>query len=191
MESLLKHRKGQQAMNIASLGVVAIALVVAAVILGMGGTILEKIQGTQTDNSAPHDNETLIWAGNNTPIGFLELRVLTSSVILYNNGSVVNKGAGDNANYTVTSSSITIINTSDDEGIGGPKGVNGSDWVTSDLNVTYSYNYGSAARNSSNFGLTGVATVAEFIPTIAIVAVAAIIIGIILVFFGRKKEGEA
>ena len=174
-------------MNIASLGVVAISLVVAAVILGLGGTILEKIQGAQTDSSAVTlNNQSLTWAGNNTAISFNEPRVQTNTVILYNNGTKVNRGAGANANYTVTTTSITILNSS-----GGPKGVTGADWITDKLNASYSYNFGSEAYNSSNFGLTGVATVAEFIPTIAIVAVAAIVIGIFLVIFGRKKEGEA
>ena len=87
--------KKAQRFSISDLGTIAIALVVAAVILGMGGTILEKIQGTQT--------------------------------------------------------------------------INGT------------------AYNSTGFGLTGLGTMAEFIPTIAIVAVAAIVIGIILVFFGRPR----
>ena len=94
MKKLL-HNKKAQAFTIADLGTIAIALVVAAVILGMGSTILEKIQGTQ---------------------------------------------------------------------------------------VT-----GGAAFNSSGFGLQGMIALAEFIPTIAIVAVAAIVIGIILVFFGRQR----
>ncbi len=86
--------KKAQAFTIADLGTIAIALVVAAVILGMGATILEKIKGTQSDESA---------------------------------------------------------------------------------------------QNASQFGLDGLNTMAEFIPTIAIVAVAAIVIGIILVFFGRGR----
>ena len=86
--------KKAQAFTINDLGTIAIAIVVAAVILGMGGTILEKIQGTQTTSGA--------------------------------------------------------------------------------------------AYNSSGYGLTGLVTLSEFIPTIAIVAVAAIVIGIILVFFGRR-----
>ena len=91
-----KFNKKAQAtgFTISDLGTIAIALVVAAVILGLGATILEKLQGTQ----------------------------------------VVNK----------------------------------------------------TAFNASGFGLQGLNTMAEFIPTIAIVAVAAIVIGIILVFFGRQ-----
>jgi len=94
MKALHKNRKGQ-AFTINDLGTIAIALVVAAVILGMGATILEKIQGTQVTDKT--------------------------------------------------------------------------------------------AFNASGFGLTGMNTMAEFIPTIAIVAVAAIVIGIILVFFGRGR----
>lgn len=89
------NKKGQRSFSINDLGTIAIALVVAAVILGMGSTILEKLQTSQT--------------------------------------------------------------------------INGS------------------AYNTSGFGLTGMVTIAEFIPTIAIVAVAAIVIGIILVFFGRQR----
>ncbi len=93
----MKHlnKLGQKAFTISDLGTIAIALVVAAVILGMGATILAKLKDSQT--------------------------------------------------------------------------VNGT------------------AYNTSNFGIQGMTTIAEFIPTIAIVAVAAIVIGIILVFFGRPR----
>jgi len=96
----MKHlSKKAQRFSISDLGTIAIALVVAAVILGLGGTILEKIQSTSV--------------GNGTT--------------------------------------------------------------------------GTIAYNASRFGLLGLNTMAEFIPTIAIVAVAAIVIGIILVFFGRPR----
>ena len=88
-------KRGQRAFTISDMGTIAIGLVVAAVILGMGATILDKLKSQQTVNST--------------------------------------------------------------------------------------------AYNTSNFGIQGVATMAEFIPTIAIVAVAAIVIGIILVFFGRPR----
>ncbi len=90
----LRSSKKAQAFTIADLGTIAIALVVAAVILGMGATILEKIKSTQSDETA---------------------------------------------------------------------------------------------KNATQFGLDGLSTMSEFIPTIAIVAVAAIVIGIILVFFGRQR----
>lgn len=91
----MKLNKKAQSFTIADLGTIAIALVVAAVILGMGATILEKIQDTQATDKH--------------------------------------------------------------------------------------------AYNASGYGLSGMTTLSEFIPTIAIVAVAAIVIGIILVFFGRGR----
>ncbi len=181
MESLLKYRKGQQAMNINSLGVVAISLVVAAVILGLGGTILEKIQGIQTDNSnVIPNNESWTWDTGtfNTSIqAFGQDRVQLGSVVVY--CDVTKLGLGNN--YTVTAGGVTVYNDTQ----------NGSSFALCIFNMTYSYNYGSEAYNSSGFGMTGVNTIAEFIPTIAIVAVAAIVIGIILVIFGRRKEYEA
>lgn len=91
----MRKNKKAQAFTISDLGTVAIALVVAAIILGLGATILSEVQGTQTS--------------------------------------------------------------------------------------------GTAAYNASDYGLSGMNTMSQFIPTVAIVAVAAIIIGIILVFFGRGR----
>ena len=51
----MKSKKAQR-FTIADLGTIAIALVVAAVILGMGATILEKIQGTQTVNGTAYNS---------------------------------------------------------------------------------------------------------------------------------------
>lgn len=42
------------------------------------------------------------------------------------------------------------------------------------------------AFNATGYGLTGLNTLASYVPTIALVAVAAVVIGIILVFFGRR-----
>jgi len=90
-----KLNKKAQAFTISDLGTIAIALVVAVIILGLGATILTEIQSTQTTDGV--------------------------------------------------------------------------------------------AYNSSSFGLSGLATMASFVPTIAIVAVSAIVIGIILVFFARGR----
>ncbi len=89
------NKKAQRGFSISDLGSIAIALVVAVIILGLGGTILETIQADQTVNQS--------------------------------------------------------------------------------------------AYNTTAFGLTGITTMSSFIPTIAIVSVSAIVIGIILVFFGRPR----
>ena len=174
-------------MTIGDIGSIAIAILFAAVVLGLGATILEKIKDTQTDGLADFGNQSLTWAGNNTAIAFSAGdRINPGSVILYNNASKVNRGAGAQANYSVTSSAITIINSSP----GGASGDDSGSWITSDLNASYTYNFGSAARNATDFGIIGTTTMAEFIPTIAIIAMAAVVIGIILVFFGRRKDED-
>ena len=183
MESLFTNRKAQA--GISDLGSFAIAILIGAIVLGLGGTILEKIKTTQTDASSTLAlNESLTWAGNNTAISFGQERVQTNTVKLYNNGTLLNQGR----NYTFSGNSIVIINEtllfngSNDTGAHKPNLL-----ITTAFNTSYSYNRGSSALNTTNFGLTGMSTMAEFIPTIAIVAVAAIVIGVILVFFGRRR----
>ena len=46
----MKNKKAQ-AFTISDLGTIAIALVVAAIVLGMGATILEKIKDTQSSST--------------------------------------------------------------------------------------------------------------------------------------------
>ena len=185
MKALLTNKKAQeqQSFTINSVGSIAIMLLVAAVILGLGGTILEKIQNTQTDDNSAVINQTLTWAGNNTNIALIADTVNLGGFILYNNATIVNKG-GVNGNYTLTDGGIIILNQT----VGGANGEDVASWITSDLNASYNYRIGSAARNNTGFGLDGLNTMAQFIPTVSIVAAAAIIIGLMLVFFGRRKE---
>jgi len=199
MTSLRSSRNGQQApLGINSIGTIAITILVAVVIIGLGGTILEKIQDTQADDSVTNLNQSLTWSGNNTEMPFTEGRVSTSTVILYNNGTLIAQGGGSGldgtANYTISAGGITFINDSEHfNGTGDDGGETGNILTqldTDTFNVTYSYNIGSQARNSTEFGLTGMVTFSEFVPTIAIVAAAAIVIGIILLMFGRRKEDQ-
>jgi len=177
MNSLPSSRKGQGQLTITSLGIIAITLVVAAVILGLGATILDNIQGTQTDKSTTIlSNESWAWPGNNTLQSFVQSRVITSSVVVWCNTSLLTV----NQNYTVSTDGVKIINLTASAGTGTIEHCV--------FNMTYPYNYGSDSYNSSSFGLTGVSTMSEFIPTIAIVASAAIVIGILLMFFARRKE---
>ena len=173
MKGLLNYRTGQ-GLNLAGLGSVALALLVAAIVLGLGATILDKMQDAQTDTQTSHSNESFTFI-NDTAQGFLEGTVLTSSIKVYN-GTHLIPSSGNN--YTVTVSTITFINDTDDTQWSG---------VADDLNVSYDYTIGSAALNSTTFGLSGMTTLSEFIPTIAIVAAAGILIGLVLVLFGRRK----
>ena len=54
-------------------------------------------------------------------------------------------------------------------------------------NIQSTQTAGSVAANASGYGLTGINTLASYLPTVALVAVAAVVIGIILVFFARRQ----
>ena len=171
------NKKGQ--FTITDLGAVAIALLVAAVVLGLGGTILDEMQDTQTDNSATTlNNVSWTWTDNTTEQAFSGGRVVTSSVVVWCNTSLLVV----NQNYSVSNSGVTIINTS-----GSTTGI-GVDIDLCIFNMSYNYNYGSHSYNASEQGLSGVTSLAEFIPTIAIVVVAAIVIGVVLLMFAGRRR---
>lgn len=165
--------------KIQDIGDVAISLAVAIIIVVVVALILVDFQDIQTDFTGIHDNETLAWAGNNTVIQLLEGRILETSIILYNNGTKINKGL----NYTTTTGGINITNGSPE---GAPAGQ--SEWVTAALNVSYDYKFGSAARNSTDKGLESQNTISGFFPLVALAAIGAIIIGIIIRFFLRREQ---
>ena len=147
---------------------------------------MDKIKTTQTEITATtNNNVSLTWAGNNTAISLGQSGVISSSFKLYNNGTIVNEGSAT-VNYTLTDGAVTIINQtiawSGTAGSGAPNTLE-----TDTLNASFDYKFPSAARNTSTSGLAGVNTMAEFIPTISVVAIAGILIGIILIFFGRKN----
>lgn len=159
-------------MSIGNILPFVLIFITAAIAIGLGSDVLQEIEETQDNDEARLvNNESLTWAGNNTAIGFAQVSVVGDSVVLYNNGSKVNKGN----NYTVTASAITITNYS-----------NVPEWVTSTLNVTYDYTIGSSARNATGKGLTAQNTFAKWLPTIALVIVIAIVLGILIVYLANR-----
>ena len=51
---------------------------------------------------------------------------------------------------------------------------------------TYVINTTTIAYNASGYSLTGVNTLASYIPTVALVAILMVVVGIIIVMFKRK-----
>lgn len=179
METLFTNRKAQTTQGINGISGLVFAILIGTIILGLGGTILAKIQDTQSDNTATtENNDSFSWPGNNTNTVLTQSTIITSSAAAYCNVTKL----GVDVNFTMTNGGIIILNQT--------AGGNGTQFASCAFNVSYSYKIGSAARNTSTFGLTGVDTFAGFIPTIAIVAISAIVIGIILLFFGRRREGQ-
>lgn len=162
-------------MGINAISSIAFALLIGAVVLGLGGTILDKIRTTQSDNTAIIDNnESFTWTGNNSINALVQATIIPASGVAYCNTTKL----GLDVNFSMTNGGILILNQT----AGG-----GGDFADCRFNVTYTFTFGSAARNTSTFGLAGVDTFAGFIPTVAVVAAAGVVIGILLLFFGRKK----
>ena len=55
-------------------------------------------------------------------------------------------------------------------------------------NIQSTQGAGSVAANATGYGLTGINTLASYLPTVSLVAVAAVIVGIIFAFFLSKKQ---
>jgi len=187
--SRFTNKKAQQ-FTIASIGSIAVALMVVAIIITLNTTILEKIKKTSNENSGTIGNESLTWAGNATTITLGQPRFDTSGEIVSINGTRINKGSGVNANYSLNASGITFFNsTTLFNGSESPASDHLPNQIITDkINITYSYKIGSNVRNITSFGIDGQTQLVEFVPTIAIVAMAAVVIGLILVFFGRRKD---
>src|SRR3990167_996860 len=170
---------------ISNLGIYALSIGVAIIIVAFIIILLTSIKDNSivTDFSGPYGggngiNQSLTWGGNNTAIG-LTPRVIEGSVVLYNNGTKVNKGG----NYTLGGSNIVILNASPSGKVGSQ-----SEWVTVALNVSYMYNFGSSAYNSTQTGLDAQLDFSGFFPIIALTLAGAVIIGIVIRFFNRKRN---
>jgi len=163
--------------KISDLGVIAVTLGMAVIIVTVMTLIIQGVQDVTPQETVPFGNQSLVWLGNNTPIGFEQPRVNTGSVLLYNNGTLINQGDGNEVNYTTTESSITIINTT-----------SSVEWVTAGLNSSYSFRIGSAAFNATNNGLVGQNTFASFFPLVALAVIGALIIGLVIQFFRRPED---
>lgn len=102
---MIKNKKGQTGFSIGDLSGIGITLVIAAVVIGLGATIVTNIQ---------------------------------------------------------TSGRGTAFNAT-----------NSGTWTT--------------AYNASGYGLSGLNTLGSYIPTVALVAVAAVVIGVVMVFFNNRQ----
>ena len=172
-------------MEVNAIPALVILFLIIGIVFSLNTDLLSEIRDTQdNDVSDRATNQTVTWTGNNTAITLEHDNIVENTFVLYNNGSEVKQGVNSVAgNYTVNSTfaEFYIFNSS-------PSGKVGfqSEWVTNKLNVTYSYFIGSAQRNASAYGLKAQINFAKWSPTIALVVIIAIIIGVILFYIGRR-----
>ena len=161
----------------------AIIILITIVAISLGANILQSIEDDAPNNIAYNLNETLTWAGNNTGINLANGDLVSGSEMVYNNGTKINRGSGAAANYSMDYAGgvITILNSSTE---GSPAGQ--SEWITNAINVSYNRYYGSYAKNITRYGLRTQNTFAKWMPTIALVLIISVIIGILIMYLARR-----
>jgi len=166
-------------MRLQDLATVATIFLVIAIVLSVSGDILSSLE-TKYDNNPTLNisNETRTLTGSNGGLGgsFIvstpgtEDGLVTSSVIIHNasNFTIANTNWDAFANGSVIFGAGSLLGTGADE-----------------LNVTYDYyiQEGSVRYNASRYGNQSEEELASWLPTIAIIIAAAIIIGLIFVYF--------
>lgn len=157
-----------------------ILFVTLSLVLSLNSDLLTTIRDTQEDRTLSHANITLTWAGNNTAMDLTAGRITPNSERVYNNGSLI---ARQSNNYTVNFEGGAII-IKNQSGFGTPE------WVTCCINISFDYAYGSTQRNATEFGLTTQNTIAKRLPTIALIIIIAIVIGVLLAYFLRYNMAE-
>lgn len=170
----MMNKKGNMVMNVLLPG--AVTLFIVAIVFTLLSNVNTSFQGGMANQVATFaNNQSLTWVANNTAIKLNADNVI--SVVIWNSSNVLNAGDGLSGNYTLNlvGGSVTFIN--------------GSDVVigTDTLNATVTYYYGSAARNITGRGVTSLNTTVSYLPTIALVLVASLIVGIVLMMFSRMQ----
>lgn len=169
-------------MELRELSPIAIILIVAVIVIAFGATILGDIK-TENYESVSVDDE------NHTTVGLEAVNFaldathmgkygnsLSVTSIYSNTTDLCNTG-----NYTVYPANQTI--TIHRGGVETDKCNCTVSTTGYGCNVSYSYNSKTIASNASETGETSMVTFAKWVPTIAIIAAAAIIVGIIVSSF--------
>jgi len=167
----MKRKEGYDIKTLAGIGV---TFVVIAIILSFGSTILSDLKDDQlTSNNAETKvvvNSTKTIA-NATTYTFETFRDCSLSGVIATNATTFR--LWDAGNYTVSGCKVTWI------------GENGD--LNTNHNINWSYTatfYPATSVNATYNGLEGLEEFSSWLPTLALIIVAAIIIGIIVAYFG-------
>ena len=173
----MKYKKGFEIQALIGLG---ITFVVIAIVLSFGATILKNMQEGQVEGTTQWIyNETVSSLGNDTKTilagghGLIDVAWIQTGAYLIN---VTGVGDANSTAIIIYNDGYAAITSQHDEGGWGND---------TDFQVTYSYSYtiGNADYNASEYGMDSVSEFASWLPTLAIIIIAAVIIGIIIRYF--------
>jgi len=161
--------------TMAQFGSIVLGFVVVAIIISMGGEIFAGLQETQANGTTSSvTNDTINFAVNDTCYNIVEIDP--------NHNLPCITGLSSASNLS-TSIAIGNFSTSGCQCREIKAELNPAAYVVGIYNVTYAYSYSSDSWNITGEGLEGAETFGDWLPTIAIVISAAVIIGIIITYF--------
>ena len=171
--------------NLMGIATLALTIITVGIILTLGAAILsnlQKVQGGTTGTLRLNQTFTMTVIpsaiAHNITLNLSNAGA--NSVEVYNNTYRI----AQSKNWTL-SSEANVVNLTN----GWDVDVAGT-WLngTTSLKVAYTYviNTTTIAYNASGYSLTGVNTLASYIPTVALVAILMVVVGIIIVMFKRK-----
>jgi len=158
------------AYTVRDLAPIAVMLVVATIIVSIGANVLQEIKEQQegSDRGTSVSNESMTFSVNNTYYSTAYMPVKTVASIANDSHIIAS------ANYTW-----------DDQLGVKVYGGTGAPLVPGTYNVTYVY---LVSLNVTESGLESVEELGEWLPTIALIVAAVIVIGTIVVYFGTGKN---
>lgn len=163
-----------------SIQVIAIALVIIGIVIGVGFIVLETFEETLGTNTATVNNETIVPSGTGNYVAFNHT---TTGVYCYNSFSpvITNQTGGTvilSGNYTYQPATGFIQNISTWGGMTG--------W-----NVTYTYNYNNGSACSGlNDTNTAIATIPGWLTILVLILVVGIILYIVFKAIPKGSGGD-
>jgi len=182
----LNNKAGQY--TIGALGGLAIAMVVAAIIIAIGGNVLGDVQEQLSVDTWSY-NQTISATGNVSTLLTQNIRlpnlIINTSVVVYNESGMTSSA---NANVTMDSAcyNVEIANStiSFNEPAVTPDCTDMANSSASTYYVNYQITYlETSAYNATKGGLEGTNTFGDWLDTIALIIVAAVVIGIVVSSF--------
>lgn len=157
---------------------IVIMLVIASIVTSVGTEVVSNVRDVEEDmssNIVTVSNESINFAANNTWYGLVELyyRSLTSVM---------------NASHDINTANFTAEKTGYNMGrikLVSTTGAGNANISTGTYYVTYTHEAGTHAWNISSQGLESLETIGDWIPTVALVIAAVIVIGVIVLYFGK------
>lgn len=180
MRSLsLSSKKGQ----IGSMAPAILALVFAGIILVFGIIISQELRNTQdgSETGTVSANETLTMATG------LHTSAITHATDCGYTGWTPTKVINCTAPTCAGATNQTLAETTDYT-VNADGTLTNVTYVKAGIKVTYTYTYGGEACNTANKTMIGLASFADFWEIIVLAIVITIVIGLLLVVFGGRKE---